>query len=71
MQALHHSAGRRSALEPDGAAHPGAPDIDESHAVAGVRQLLNGGHATLTPALLTSGTGWGLVNFGFLPSNLV
>ncbi|MEK8033314.1 MFS transporter [Ideonella sp. DXS29W] len=73
MQVLRHFAGRRSALEPDDAANPGAPDIDESHPVAGVRQLLNGPHATLTWALLTSGTGWGLVNFGFLlwlPSNL-
>lgn len=34
--------------------------------VAGVRQLLRGRHAPLTWALLLCGTGWGLVNFGFL-----
>lgn len=70
---LRRFAGQPAAVQPDDAAHPGAPVIDEAHPVAGVRQLLQGRHAALTWALLICGTGWGLVNFGFLlwlPSNL-
>ena len=40
--------------------------VDDSHPVAGMRQLLRGRHASLTWALILCGTGWGLVNFGFL-----
>lgn len=72
---LRRFAGKaRDALEPDDAAHPGAPVIDEQHPVAGARQLLRGRHASITWGLLTCGVAWGLANFGFLlwlPSNLV
>lgn len=70
---LARFAGRRSALEADDREHPGAPVIDESHPVTGMRQLVQGRHAAITWALLVCGTGWGLVNFGFLlwlPINL-
>ncbi len=73
LAVLKRFAGGREALEADDRAHPGPPLIDESHPVAGVRQLLHGRHAPITWALLACGTGWGLVNFGFLlwlPSNL-
>ncbi|WP_232352068.1 MFS transporter [Inhella proteolytica] len=71
---LARFAGSRTGLEPDDARHPGAPPIDdEAHPVAGARELLRGAHARISSALLVCGTGWGLVNFGFLlwlPSNL-
>ncbi|AKJ27210.1 MFS transporter [Caldimonas brevitalea] len=70
---LARFAGNRRGLEPDDDAHPPPEPIDESHPVATVRQLLQGRHAGITWALLVCGTGWGLVNFGFLlwlPSNL-
>jgi putative MFS transporter len=60
-------------VEADDAAHPGPPEIDESHPVAGWRALHRGRHARITGALLACGLGWGLVNFGFLlwlPGNL-
>ena len=60
-------------IEPDDAEHPGAPEIEEAHPVSSVRHLVAGRHAAITWALLVCGTGWGLVNFGFLlwlPSNL-
>jgi putative MFS transporter len=60
-------------LEADDARHPGAEPLDEAHPVATLRQLLQGRQARITAALLVCGTGWGLVNFGFLlwlPSNL-
>jgi putative MFS transporter len=66
-------AGSRAALEPDDAAHPGPPVIDESHPVAGTRQLVSGRYAKVTWGLLVGGTAWGLVSFGFLlwlPLNL-
>jgi putative MFS transporter len=61
-------------IEPDDAAHPGPPVIDESHPVATSRQLLRGPLAPITRALVTCGVAWGLANFGFLlflPVNLV
>jgi len=70
---LARFAGQRRGLEADDREHPGPPVIDESHPVAGARQLVHGRHAALTWALLVCGTGWGLVNFGFLlwlPINL-
>lgn len=70
---LARFAGRRDAVEPDDAEHPGPPVIDESHPVVGARQLMQGRHAAITWALLVAGTAWGLVNFGFLlwlPVNL-
>lgn len=71
---LRRFAGPRAALQADDAAHPGPPLIDdESHLLQGARQLLRGRQARITAALLVCGTGWGLVNFGFLlwlPSNL-
>ena len=73
MAVLQRFAGRQRHVEPDDADHPPPPVVDEGHPVAGVRQLLRGRHAPLTWALILCGTGWGLVNFGFLlwlPSNL-
>lgn len=71
---LRRFAGRAAhALEADDAQHPGPEVIDESHPVAGMRQLLRGRQAPITLALLLCGTSWGLVNFGFLlwlPVNL-
>ncbi|MCW7539361.1 MFS transporter [Aquabacterium sp. A7-Y] len=70
---LARFAGHRRGVEKDDETHPPAEPIDESHPVATVRQLLQGRHARITLALLACGTGWGLVNFGFLlwlPSNL-
>ncbi|MFC0679838.1 MFS transporter [Lysobacter korlensis] len=70
---LTRFAGRRDGIELDDAAHPGPPVIDESHPVAGMRQLVSGRHARITWGLLVAGTAWGLVNFGFLlwlPVNL-
>lgn len=70
---LRQFAGSKRALESDDATHPGAPVIDESHPVAGIRQLIQGRHARISWALLVCGTGWGLANFGFLlwlPTNL-
>lgn len=61
-------------IERDGARHPGAPIIDESHPIGGMRQLLAGRHGALTWGLVMAGVSWGLVNFGFLlwlPINLV
>ena len=61
------------AIEVDDPAHPGAADIDEQHAVIGMRQLLRGRHARITWGLVMCGLAWGLVNFGFvlwLPVNL-
>jgi putative MFS transporter len=67
---------RFSAAPPqaDDAAHPAPPVIDESHPVAGLRQLMRGRHARISWALATCGVAWGLVTFGFvlwLPVNLV
>ena len=62
-----------AAIERDDAAHPGAPVIDEQHAVSGARTLLRGRHAPITWGLLVCGVAWGLANFGFLlwlPVNL-
>lgn len=70
---LARFAGRSDRIEPDDNAHPGPPVIDESHPVAGVRQLVQGRHAFVSWSLLVAGTAWGLVNFGFLlwlPTNL-
>lgn len=70
---LERFAGRRGNIERDDEAHPGAPVIDESHPVVGVRQLMHGRHAPISWSLLVAGTAWGLVNFGFLlwlPVNL-
>ena len=70
---LARFAGRRDAIELDDAAHPGAPVIDDSHPVIGMRQLVRGRHAAITWALLVAGVAWGLANFGFLlwlPVNL-
>ncbi len=73
LTVLQRFAGRAKHLEADDAGHPPPPVIDESHPVVGMRQLLQGRHASLTWALILCGIGWGLVNFGFLlwlPSNL-
>lgn len=73
LAVLQRFAGRERHLERDDATHPAPPVVDDSHPVAGMRQLLRGRHASLTWALILCGTGWGLVNFGFLlwlPSNL-
>ena len=70
---LARFAGRRDAIELDDAAHPGAPVIDDSHPVIGMRELVRGRHAAITWALLVAGLAWGLANFGFLlwlPVNL-
>lgn len=71
---LRRFSGRAAdAIEIDDAAHPGAPVIDESHPVAGIRELLRGRHARITWGLLVCGGAWGLANFGFLlwlPVNL-
>jgi putative MFS transporter len=70
---LQRFAGRPDAVERDDEVHPGAPVIDESHPVVGLRQLMRGRHAPISWALLVAGTAWGLVNFGFLlwlPVNL-
>jgi putative MFS transporter len=72
-EVLQRFAGQRGGIEADDAAHPGPPVIDESHPATGLRQLLRGRQAPITAALLVCGTGWGLVNFGFLlwlPTNL-
>ena len=71
---LRRYAGTPSAIERDDAAHPGAPVIDEQHAVTGFRTLLRGRHARISLGLVTCGMAWGLANFGFilwLPVNLV
>ncbi|WP_425258959.1 MFS transporter [Rubrivivax sp. RP6-9] len=73
LATLRRFAGTSRPLEPDSPAHPGPQGIDERHPVSTVRQLLHGRQASITLALLACGTGWGLVNFGFLlwlPSNL-
>lgn len=70
---LKRFSGPRQALAPDDTAHPPPCELDERHPVVTVRQLLRGRQASITIALLACGTGWGLVNFGFLlwlPSNL-
>jgi putative MFS transporter len=70
---LQRFAGRGDAVEVDDAAHPGAPVIDDSHPVSGMRQLVHGRHAGITWALVVAGIAWGLANFGFLlwlPVNL-
>lgn len=51
-----------------------APILDEQHPIKGVRELIRGRHARISWGLAVCGTGWGLVNFGFLlwlPTNLV
>ena len=60
-------------IEADDARHPGAPEIDDPHAVRGLRALLHGRHARISWGLLVCGLAWGLANFGFvlwLPVNL-
>ncbi|RJG07696.1 MFS transporter [Noviherbaspirillum cavernae] len=50
-----------------------AAAADEKNEKVGILQLLRGAYAGITWGLLVCGTGWGLVNFGFLlwlPSNL-
>ncbi|MBU6248290.1 MAG: MFS transporter [Xanthomonadaceae bacterium] len=61
-------------VEEDSPQHPGAPVLDDPHAVLGLRDLLRGKHGALTRGLLICGVAWGLANFGFLlwlPVNLV
>jgi putative MFS transporter len=61
------------ALQPDDAAHPPPPQIDEQHPVATARELLRHRHAGISWGLLLGGVAWGLANFGFLlwlPVNL-
>ncbi|PNS08981.1 MFS transporter [Solilutibacter silvestris] len=70
---LQRFAGTAAAVESDDSAHPGAPDIDNPHAVAGLRALLRGRHASISWGLIVCGIAWGLANFGFLlwlPVNL-
>jgi len=70
---LRRFSGSIDAVEIDDAAHPGAPGIDEQHAVTGMRQLLRGRHARISWGLVMAGLAWGLVNFGvllWLPVNL-
>lgn len=72
---LARFAGGGRGLERDDAKHPPPPALldDEAHPVQGLRALLSGPHAAISWALLVCGTGWGLVNFGFLlwlPTNL-
>lgn len=62
-----------AAIEPDDARHAGAPEIDDPHALRGLRALLHGRHARISAGLLVCGVAWGLANFGFLlwlPVNL-
>src|SRR5690606_29439551 len=74
-EVLRRFAGqRRDAVKVDDAAHPGAPVIEESHPVSGLRALMHGRHRPITSGLLVCGVAWGLANFGFLlwlPTNLV
>ena len=60
-------------IEADDERHPGAPEIDDPHALNGLRALLHGRHARISLGLLVCGVAWGLANFGFLlwlPVNL-
>ena len=60
-------------VEPDDAAHPGAPPLHEQPKAIGMRELMRGRHASITWGLLVCGVAWGLANFGFLlwlPVNL-
>lgn len=62
-----------AAIEADDARHVGAPEIDDPHALRGLRALLHGRHARISAGLLVCGVAWGLANFGFLlwlPVNL-
>ena len=54
------------AIEADDTRHPGAPEIDDPHAVRGLRALLHGRHARISWGLLVCGLAWGLANFGFV-----
>src|SRR5690606_41865515 len=66
-EVLRRFAGqRRDAVEVDDAAHPGAPVIEESHPVSGLRALMHGRHRPITSGLLVCGVAWGLAHFGFL-----
>ncbi|MBW8824610.1 MAG: MFS transporter [Xanthomonadales bacterium] len=70
---LQRFAGAAAAIENDDATHPGAPDIDNPHAITGLRALLRGRHASISWGLIVCGIAWGLANFGFLlwlPVNL-
>ena len=63
-----------AAIEPDVSADASQPLIDEQHPVVGMRQLLQGRHASISWGLVMCGIAWGLANFGFLlwlPTNLV
>ncbi len=57
-----------------GGADHGGSDAEPVRSVRqGIRQLLRGGYANITTALVLCGLAWGMVNFGFvlwLPSNL-
>lgn len=62
-----------AAIEADDSRHAGAPEIDDPHALRGLRALLHGRHARISIGLLVCGLAWGLANFGFLlwlPVNL-
>jgi len=68
------AANAEAGVQVDNHAHPGAPEIDDPHAITGLRALLRGRHAPISWGLILCGLAWGLANFGFLlwlPVNLV